>query len=194
MDRVLLGLPDLRRHRRSDRLPVIARLRLKVRGVVEARVVLVGEDVTIEATASDAHFVRHGCLANVDWHGRRADAGRSRSRATTSSRSSSRPARQRSRRVSSSAIATCSRTSFPVEREILKYPEIRAALSSAPIPELCCPSAICSGSRWRPTSRRWCAATRHLHAQLQPARHPAIDQVAANLGPRVRAEDSRRLA
>ena len=35
---------------------------------------------------------------------------------------------------------------------------------------------------------------RHLHAQLQPARHRAADQALARLGARVRAEDSRRAA
>ena len=52
---------------------------------------------------------------------RRADAGRRRSRATTSSRSSSRRARRPSRRASSSATATCSPTSSRSSARSLKY-------------------------------------------------------------------------
>ena len=74
-----------------------------------------------------------------------------------------------------------------------EVPRVRAAVSSAALPQ---PAAAQPHVRAVDGHEHPADGARHghLHAQLQPARHPAADQVAPRLGARVRAEDPRRAA
>ena len=81
-----------------------------------AKLLLIGQDVPPLDTPPSAPVWK---LHELDWtDGNRL---RFRSRATTSSRSSSRRARLRIRKAWSSRIETCWPTSCPVEREVVKY-------------------------------------------------------------------------
>ena len=81
----------------------------------------------------------------------------------------------------------------PVEREVMKYRALRAAVSSAPLRQ---PAA--AQPHVRPVDGHEHSADGardgDLHAQLQPARHRPADPVAPRVGAGLRAEDPRRAA
>ncbi len=81
----------------------------------------------------------------------------------------------------------------PVEREIVKYPEVRAAVFAHPVPQ---PVAVEPHVRPVDGDVHPAVARRHgrVHARLQPARHRAADRVAPRVGARVGAEDPGRAA
>ena len=179
MDRLLLGLPDLRDRRRPDRLPIVSRFRLQSQPFVDARVVLVGDDVPRPRSASRSRRLSHGaCRPRLAR--RRPDAGGA---DHARRRHSDHLHVWRDRRPKGVVIRhrNVLANIVPVEREVIEVPHVRAAVSPAPFRQ---PAA--AQPHVRPVDGDQRAADgprdRDLHAQLQPARHHPPDQLAAGVG------------
>ncbi len=126
VDRLLLGLPDRRRHRRSHRLSIVAGLLVrKCAGLVRRARASSSATTSRRVPRTWTSVARRGGASRIWTGARTARCLTWRSRATTSSRSSSRPAPPPSRRASSSATATCWRTSCRSKREVDEVPALR---------------------------------------------------------------------
>ena len=110
MDRMLLGHPARRRDRRADRLPLVTGFRRAHPRHRRARRSCSPATTSMPAQPRTQGQRHDGQAGRPRLVGRRADARRRRSIATTSRRSCSRPAPPPIPRASSSAIATSSRT------------------------------------------------------------------------------------
>ena len=164
----------------------------KVRRLVDARIVLAGDDVPMGDAASHASGVEWWRFADVDWQadGPMPAVPASRDDVIQIIFTSGATAEPKGRRHPAPERAREHRPGGAGNREI---PPICAAVSPAALPE---PAAAEPHVRPVDGDEHSADGARHghLHAQLQPARPPAPDSRAARVGAGLRAEDPRRAA
>ena len=82
----------------------------------------------------------------------------------------------------------------PVEREILKYPQVRPRHFFRSGSSTCCRSVTCSVRPWRRSSRRCSPGEVIFMRGYNPAEIVVADQAASRVGPHFGAEDPRGVA